>query len=219
MAKGSRFLKQHESEWPITKTYSEQKILINTIKLELPKPAIQTNPEDTLASRINIEKYSNYRKLLRVTARILAMYKKEPKPTLTNATRTLIADDIDNAERFWILEAQTSMQKDIQSGKYKRLCPRKRDDGIYVVGGRARGWMEMSYNKSEIILLPYGHRFSRLYAGHIHSRGHLVKCKQNTKKVLDHQIAETDEIHQNKLCKMQEVGQEIKRTNHGKTPN
>ena len=31
----------------------------------------------------------------------------------------------------------------------------------------------MSYNKSEIILLPYGHTFSRLYAEHIHNRGHL----------------------------------------------
>ena len=171
--KGPHFLQLHESEWPITKTYSEQKIPINTIKLELSSPAIQTNPKDTLASRINIEKYSNYKKLLRVTARILAMYKKELKPTLKNATRMLTADDIDNAERFWILESQSSMEKDILSGKFKRLCPRKRDDGIYVVGGRARGWVEMSYNKSEIILLPYEHRFSRLYAENIHCQGHL----------------------------------------------
>ena len=137
--KGPHFLQLHESEWPITKTYSEQKIPINTIKLC--SPAIQTNPKDTLASRINIEKYSNYKKLLRVTARILAMYKKELKPTLKNATRMLTADDIDNAERFWILESQSSMEKVILSGKFKRLCPRKRDDGIYVVGGRARGWV------------------------------------------------------------------------------
>ena len=92
-------------------------------------PAVQTNTEDTLASRINIEKYSDYKKFLRITSRILAMYKKELKPTLKNATRTLTADDINNSERFWILESQTLMQKDIQSGKYKRLCPRKRDDG------------------------------------------------------------------------------------------
>ena len=91
------------------------------------------------------------------------------------------------------------MQKDIQSGKYKRLCPRKRDDGIYVVGGRARGWVEMGYNKGEIILLPYGHTFSR-------SSRSAINCKQNTSKILDHQITETGEIHQNKLCNMQEIG-------------
>ena len=77
--------------------------------------------------------------MLRVTARILAMYNKELKPTLKNATRTLTAEGINDAERFWFLESQTSMQKDIQSGKYKRLCPRKRDVGIYVAGGCARG--------------------------------------------------------------------------------
>ena len=31
----------------------------------------------------------------------------------------------------------------------------------------------MSYNKAEVILLPYEHRFSRLYSEYIHSRGHL----------------------------------------------
>ena len=136
MLKLLTMLKLHESEWTITKTYSEQKHTINTIKLS--SPAIQTNPKETLASRINIEKYSNYKnKMLRVTARILAMYNKELKPTLKNATRRLTAEDINDAERFWFLESQTSMQKNIQSGKYTRLCPCKRDVGIYVVGGRA----------------------------------------------------------------------------------
>jgi len=55
-------------------------------------------------------------------------------------------------------------------GGYKRLCPRRRDDGIYVVGGRGQRWMEMSYNKQELVLLPYEHRFSRLYAEHVHRR-------------------------------------------------
>ena len=31
----------------------------------------------------------------------------------------------------------------------------------------------MSHNKNEVILLPYNHRFSRLYVVHIHRRGHL----------------------------------------------
>ena len=46
----------------------------------------------------------------------------------------LTADDINNAERFWILESQSSREKDILSGKFKRLCPRKQEDEIYVVG-------------------------------------------------------------------------------------
>lgn len=43
----------------------------------------------------------------------------------------------------------------------------------------------MSHKKDEVILLPYEHRFSRLYAEHIHRKGHLgvlyTSCKIGTK--------------------------------------
>ena len=45
-----------------------------------------------------------------------------------------------------------------------------------------------------------------------------INWKQNTSKVLDRQIVETGEIRQNKLCNMQEIGQEIERTIMGKLP-
>ena len=64
------------------------------------------------------------------------------------------------------------MQEKLKAGKYERLCPRLHKDGIYVVGGRATRWMEMSYNKSEVILLRHEHRFSRLFAEYVHNRGH-----------------------------------------------
>ena len=91
------------------------------------------------------------------------MYKRKPKVTFKNVAASLIYDDILNAEKFWIVEAQIEMQNDIKKVGYKRLCPRKREDGIYVVGHRVQNWVEMSYNKCEIILLPYSHHFSRLY--------------------------------------------------------
>ena len=72
-----------------------------------------------------------------------------------------------------ILQVQHEMESDIQRGRYKRLCPRKRQDSIYVVGYRVQQWVEMSYNKSEVILLPYNHRFPRLYAEYVHQMGHL----------------------------------------------
>ena len=42
--------------------------------------------QDTLAGRIDITKYSNYNKLLRVTARIMKLYDRKPKSSLKNAT-------------------------------------------------------------------------------------------------------------------------------------
>ena len=39
----------------------------------------------------------------------------------------------------------------------------------------------MSHNKNEVILLPYDHRFSRLYAEHIHRQGHLGVLSTSSK--------------------------------------
>lgn len=58
-------------------------------------------------------------------------------------------------------------------GKYKWFCFCKWDDGIYVVGGCVRGWVEMSYNKSEIVLLLYEYRFLCLYVEYIYYWGYL----------------------------------------------
>ena len=46
------------------------------------------------------------------------------------------------------------------------------EDGIYIVGGWTERWTEMSLDKAVVILLPYKHRFSRLYAELVHSKGH-----------------------------------------------
>ena len=87
--------------------------------------------QDTLVGRIDISKYSNYNKLLRVTAIIMNLYDRNPKSSLKNATNDLTPQDVEKAELFWIREARQSMGKDIENGKYKRLCPKMREDGVW----------------------------------------------------------------------------------------
>lgn len=60
------------------------------------------------------------------------------------------------------------MTSDIERGKYKQLDPKKRGDGVIVVGNRESHWMHMSYDKNELILLAHEHRLSKLYAEYIH---------------------------------------------------
>ena len=43
---------------------------------------------------------------------------------------------------------------------------------MIVIGGHAEKWLEMSYNKCKVPLLPFIHRPSRLNAKHIHEEGH-----------------------------------------------
>ena len=127
---GPFFLKQSESEWPISRNHSEARIpraimkVVNTVNVSV---------KDDLVSRIKIERFSYYNRLLRVTARILKLYRREPKATFKNATQEITSKDVETAELFWIKEAQRNMKNDIKHGTYKRLCPRLRDDGIYTV--------------------------------------------------------------------------------------
>ena len=157
-----------EHEWPICKP-NYQKELPEQIKTVM---LAEAKSEDSLEARIDINRYSSYTKLIRVTARVLSLYKRKPRPSLKNVTSPLTPEDIDRAERFWILRCQKLLTADMEKGRFKRLCPRTREDGIIVVGGRVEKWLEISYNKNDLILLPYEHRFARLYAEYIHQRGH-----------------------------------------------
>ena len=96
---------------------------------------INASVEDSLAAQIDIENFSEYNRLLRVTARVLKLYQRNPRLTFKNATQDLNSKDIERAEIFWIREAQKTMDKDVRDREYKRLCPRIRSDGIYVISG------------------------------------------------------------------------------------
>ena len=68
------FLKLPESEWPITKTPTTVQKLPETIKVLTSINIVNNIEEDSLEKRISIDSYSNFEKLLKVTARVLAMY-------------------------------------------------------------------------------------------------------------------------------------------------
>ena len=168
--KGPGLLKLPESEWPISRICAIQ---------EFPQePRVvmiaNTKPKDSLAVRIDISRYSDYTRLrlVSVTARVLAMFRTDYKPSFRNAARVLEPADVTKVKRFRILQAQETMLSDMKRGRFRRLCPRVREGGIIVVGGRAEKWLEMSYNQREVPLLPFRHELSRLYAKHIHEESH-----------------------------------------------
>ena len=133
-----------------------------------------TKPKDSLAVSVYISsyRYSDYTRLVRVTARVLAMFRTDYKPSFRNATRVLEPADVAKAERFWILQDQETMSSDMKRGRFRRLSPRVRENGIIVVGLRTEKWLEMSYNQCEVPLLPFRNEPARFYAKHIHDEGH-----------------------------------------------
>ena len=70
-----------------------------------------------------------------MTARILKHYRREPEATFKNTTQEITRKYVETVEVFWIKEAQRNMKNDIKQDTYRCLCPRLRDDGIYVISG------------------------------------------------------------------------------------
>ena len=95
--------------------------------------------------------------------KLYEQYKKSAERSPGSAVEMgkLTVADTDVAKWFWIKDAKESIAKDIQAGKFVRLCP-KYKDGFIVVGGRAERWMQATWNRQEFILLPHNHRFSQL---------------------------------------------------------
>ena len=128
---------------------------------------IEVESRIALSHAIDILRFSCYYRLLRVTARITTVGNKTPKQSLKNIAAPVEAECV-----HWIKEAQKSLQQRFEKGKFSRLCARKREDGIIVVGGRIPKSCEASYDEQELLLMPFDHRVSRLYAERDQSRGH-----------------------------------------------
>ena len=132
--------------------------------------------EETLASRINIERFSKLELLKGTTARVLKLYQKyrsvEHNPKAEPYTSEITTKDRERAERLWVEDAQRRLKNDVNGGKYVKLCLRY-EDGIIVVGGRTERWMDATWNRQRFILLPADHRLAYLIVLYEHQKsGH-----------------------------------------------
>ena len=120
---GPSFLELSESEWPIHETLTKEQLpelikIASTVTKYFKKEV-----KDTLASKINIDRYSDFGKLIRVTARILAMYQRKPKSSFKHATKSLTPSDI---TKDWIVK----LLKMIKSIRYNCVICKKLDKKV-----------------------------------------------------------------------------------------
>ena len=170
---GPAFLQLPVDDWPISCETNIENLPERYSKVAL---AAESKEVGTLANRIDISRFSKIRMLINTTARILNLYKRyknQNDAMRKRKTGELTVSDLENAEKFWILEAQSVIRSAVKEGKLLRLCLRYRN-GIIVVGGRAERWMQATWNKQEFILLPHNHRLSHWIAESEHAKdGHL----------------------------------------------
>ena len=169
---GPAFLQLPENQWPeeVLNADEEQ----TEINAEQRKIKAVLNLASTKAEEvINIKRFSNWRRLIRVTAyvkRCIPKRRKQELGILPNE-RSLSPQELQASELFWIKEAQKCLADRVAKGEFKSLTPFRDGNDVLRVGGRVSN-ADLSYDTKHPALLPSSHWISLLIVRHAHQFGH-----------------------------------------------
>ena len=93
--KGPKFLRENETNWPVKYEVSRTVTVPELKKVE--QIAAPVRISESLASRIDVRRFSQWKRLLMVTARILKLYTKYKLPRSENFNHELSKQDIEAA--------------------------------------------------------------------------------------------------------------------------
>ena len=159
---GPAFLQLPEEEWPQeTAVLEEELAQVNTErrKAEIVCALTLSKAEE----EINIKKFSSWRRLIRVTARLKRLARKAREgQRRTNDVRSLCMEDplkpeeLHEAGSFWIKEAQRSLNDRLMKGEFRSLSPFRDENNVIRVGGRVSKAV-VTYDCKHPVLLPHDH--------------------------------------------------------------
>ncbi|KAK4304812.1 hypothetical protein Pmani_023247 [Petrolisthes manimaculis] len=157
---GPKYLSRSVSEWPISQSY--ETCLPDKVKIHV----IHAKTDPFNLEFIQVERFSSYNKLLRVTSRLLTALRDK---YLKGIGQVPNAEIMKKAEIMWIKEVQKSMSD--WKVKYIRLGATM-IDGMIAVGQRMSKWLKDNWNREYFILLSANHPFTKLYVLHVHNLDH-----------------------------------------------
>ena len=172
---GPKFLRLPENEWPQDSSTVHQPEVQGECR-KVHHVCAQTTSEHP----INCQKFSSWRKLVRVTAYTLRLVwnlrarchnRPQEKNEMKARDGPLSPQELQHAENHWIKESQKSPSNRLRKGELKKLSPYTDSDGIVRVGSRADKAL-VSYETRHPALLPKEHWISLLITRHIHQCGH-----------------------------------------------
>jgi len=133
---------------------------------------VNTN-DSSISCVIDISRFSNLQRLLRVTAYVLRFLKNLKTTSLPDNEQLLIgsyidAKDMEEAEQYWILDVQKSLHQNKKFENWKREFNLFTDRvGILRCGGRL-SHADLPYSAKHPILLDANHGFTTLVIRNCH---------------------------------------------------
>ncbi|XP_033646408.1 uncharacterized protein LOC117305638 [Asterias rubens] len=169
---GPGFLREPEENWPKSLPKAEERE-VNREKKE--KTVLMVKEA---ADAIDCNKFSSWRKLIRVTAYVFRFI-SHLKSKQRDHDGSLTVEELTSAENHWLVEAQKSLHGRLEKGEFKSLSPFVKD-GMTYVGGRGH-LGKLSYDRQHPVLLPRSHHISYLITKNVHERGHYGVATTATK--------------------------------------
>ena len=163
------FLYLPESQWPITTAPPVPNADMERRQMQILTAV--TAPK--VSNAIDPRKFSSWRKLIRVTARIrrLVVKIRLRKYDQHGKEGSLTPEEPQQAELYWINQAQTTLYSRLNRGEFKSLSPFKDENRIIRVGGRVDEAI-VSYETRHPALLASGHWISMLITRHARQYRH-----------------------------------------------
>ena len=155
---GPEFLYLPESQWPIKIASPSPDEDMECRQAQILTAVATQKAEDV----IDPSKFSSWRKLIRVTARIRRLAEKIRlrKHAQQGRNGPLTPEELERAEIFW-KEAQRSLHRRKEKGEFTPLSPFLDVKGVIRVGGRVDEAI-VSYDTRNPALLPNDHWISWL---------------------------------------------------------
>jgi hypothetical protein len=172
---GPEFLYLPKEEWPVENAKPDTKEVERECRNTQMVGAVTTSGT-TATCVLDCERFSSWKRLVRVTAWVLRMKLKllaKIRPTHESAAggECLTPEELERSQTFWIKEAQKSLDAKVKAKELKMLSPFTDEEGIIRVGGRIDNAL-VSYETKHPALLPHGHRIARLIMEEFHQKGH-----------------------------------------------
>jgi len=178
---GPAFLQEKEEIWPLKQSFSGGSLP----DVIIPHSVLAVAREENgafISSIVESSRFSSYYRLMRVTARIMAIFQSPASLKYIGDIPNRSA--IRKAERVWVVDAQQNIHDHVNPQTMKRLGMTS-VDGILVVGSRIENWEDHTYSNGPPILLSSKNAIAKLYAQYVHDRCHLgvssVASKVRTK--------------------------------------
>ncbi|XP_028404826.1 uncharacterized protein LOC114527396 [Dendronephthya gigantea] len=173
---GPEFLRRPKEEWPNEgKQPDPTEVERECIKRKAVN--VVTNEVAQIGKVIECKDYSNWTRLVRVTAWVLkfknAFLAKIGRPSKEDSVNeeALNPKDLERSQTVWIKEAQKCLKNRLKRNDFRTLSPFEDEEGVIRVGGRIDNAL-VSYETRHPALLPYDHTVSRLITERAHRMGH-----------------------------------------------